>query len=122
MGQGNRGQKQENIRGWVREIEDKSRKIFAGEQNDGAFLPGVSVMTLHACKGLEFPEVFIIDVNEGIIPFHNAVLKEEIEEERRLLYVGMTRAIKKLHVFCIGESLGRLMQPSSFLKAFEIDR
>lgn len=53
-------------------------------------------MTLHASKGLEFKCVFIAGLENGIIPLYRAVAPEEIEEERRLLYVGMTRAKQRL--------------------------
>ena len=56
---------------------------------------GVTVSTLHAVKGLEFDIVYILNVNEGSIPYRKAVLEEAVEEERRLFYVGMTRARKK---------------------------
>ena len=55
-------------------------------------------MTMHASKGLEFDNVFIPDVNENVIPNSKAVTECEIEEERRMLYVAMTRAKKRLYI------------------------
>ena len=57
----------------------------------------VSVMTLHAAKGLEFPVVFMMAVEQGLLPHERSLSKEdELEEERRLAFVGMTRAMKEL--------------------------
>lgn len=104
---------------WKSDIEDYSREIAimnskeTGERNPDK--QGISIMTLHGSKGLEFEEVFLFDVNEKIIPYHRAVLPSEIEEERRLLYVGMTRAKKKLHIWYIRDNMGKAMEKSRFI-------
>ncbi|MBZ0112326.1 MAG: UvrD-helicase domain-containing protein [Thermoanaerobaculia bacterium] len=62
---------------------------------------GVSLMTLHSAKGLEFPVVVVAGLEEGILPhFNSQETREDIEEERRLLYVGMTRAMQHLSLTC----------------------
>lgn len=84
----------------------------------------VQLMTLHASKGLEFPVVFLIGMEENIFP-HRKCLDENLEEERRLCYVGMTRAKEKLHLTHakIRRLFGREEEnaPSRFLYEFSND-
>ena len=61
-----------------------------------ALSSGVPTDFLHAAKGLEFDTVFMIQCNEGVIPYKKAKLDAELEEERRMFYVAMTRAKRKL--------------------------
>jgi DNA helicase-2/ATP-dependent DNA helicase PcrA len=79
----------------------------------------VALMTLHAAKGLEFDVVFIIGLEEGLLPHSRAIQEGGVEEERRLAYVGMTRAKQRLYLsFAVQRSLyGSLMEnpPSRFL-------
>jgi ATP-dependent DNA helicase Rep len=79
----------------------------------------VSLSTLHAAKGLEFPHVFIIGTEEDILPFRDSDEKG-IEEERRLMYVGITRAERSLQIsYCNRRRKGRdwaLCEPSRFLE------
>ena len=82
---------------------------------------GVTVSTLHSVKGLEFDRVYILDVNEGSIPYQKAVLDADLEEERRMFYVGMTRAREKLHLYSVRERFGKERQPSRFLEELEDD-
>lgn len=71
----------------------------------------VVLMTLHSAKGLEFPNVYLTGMEEGLFPsymsLHSDDPEKEIEEERRLCYVGMTRAMKKLYLTCARQRLVR---------------
>lgn len=73
----------------LREMMDK--KADEDEEQDA-----VQMMTLHAAKGLEFPVVFLLGMEEGILPHRTSIEEHNIEEERRLAYVGVTRAQKEL--------------------------
>jgi DNA helicase-2/ATP-dependent DNA helicase PcrA len=69
-------------------------------------VPAVTLMTIHSAKGLEFPVVFIIGMEEGIFPHYRSLTEPaELEEERRLCYVGMTRAKKRLYLVSAEERL-----------------
>jgi DNA helicase-2/ATP-dependent DNA helicase PcrA len=77
----------------------------------------VTLSTIHQAKGLEFPVVFIVGVEEGILPHHNSLEKggAAIEEERRLMYVAVTRAMKKLVVTYCERRNGKEVMPSRFI-------
>ena len=72
---------------------------------------------MHACKGLEFDTVFIPDLNEGSVPSKRAWTPEQVEEERRLLYVAMTRAKRSLILTYLEGTPDRPAAPSRFLQS-----
>ncbi len=80
---------------------------------------GVVMSTLHRVKGLEYQRVFILNVNEGIIPYRKAVLEDSLEEERRLFYVGMTRAKVQLTLCHARKYYEKTLDPSRFLEEVE---
>jgi DNA helicase-2/ATP-dependent DNA helicase PcrA len=99
-------------------IETEQSKLTHGNSEEGA----VTLMTLHAAKGLEFAFVFMVGMEEGIFPHSRSLLsKQETEEERRLCYVGITRAKEKLYLLRANSRywFGRYQQnpPSRFLDA-----
>lgn len=81
----------------------------------------IVLTTMHSAKGLEYEVVFVPEVNEGVIPHKKAVKDAEIEEERRLFYVALTRAKKYLHVFTVKELFHKEAAPSMFLPEISFD-
>ncbi|HIS27118.1 MAG TPA: ATP-dependent helicase [Candidatus Pullilachnospira intestinigallinarum] len=113
---------QESARGyrtyqeWFDYMEEYKEKLKEHAEQIRRQTEAVTVSTLHSVKGLEFDRVYIMNVNEGSIPYHKAVLDAEVEEERRMFYVGMTRAREKLELYFIRERFGKEKQPSRFLE------
>ena len=101
---------------WFAHIEVYTRELqmqdAKREQNPNA----VSLMTMHGAKGLEFDTVFIIGANEDVIPYKKAETNDEIEEERRLFYVALTRAKERLTVSYCKERNGKKMKASRFVR------
>ena len=95
----------------LRDMMERNSEDEAGDQ--------VQLMTLHASKGLEFPYVFMIGVEERILPHQSSIDEDNVEEERRLAYVGITRAQKELWFMICRErrQFGEVMrcEPSRFL-------
>ena len=88
------------------------------KQNDEDY-DAVQLSTLHAAKGLEYKHVFLIGVEEGILPHRESLDPGKIEEERRLMYVGITRAQRSLHIsYCERRKQAREFipcEPSRFI-------
>lgn len=98
-------------------MEEFLQDLSLGEEGDIVRRPGksysagaVTLMTLHGSKGLEFPLVFLCGVQKGILPLERADYPVDSEEERRLFFVGMTRARDQLILTWVQE-------PSPFLEA-----
>ena len=102
-----------HIAKYTQELEEqqaKARKIKGERENK------VQLMTIHSAKGLEFEDVFVIHANEGEIPHQKAEKKDEIEEERRLFYVALTRAKNNLCISYITQKNGNSIKPSRFVE------
>ncbi len=98
----------EYIADYTKELKESYSKSRVGEN-------AVSLTTMHSSKGLEYKTVYIIDANEDITPHKKATLDSDIEEERRMFYVAMTRAKKKLYIFYSKERYNKQMEPSRFI-------
>ena len=105
---------------WFDHIEQYGKELEIQYQKQNENQESVALSTLHSSKGLEYDNVYIIDVNEGIMPYKKAVLDGEIEEERRMFYVGMTRAKKNLHLFSIQQLNHKDTDFSRFIKESKI--
>lgn len=101
---------------WFDHIREYTLQLEQMARQESAVKDSVVLSTLHSAKGLEFRQVFLVDVNEGLMPYKKAVLKQEIEEERRLFYVGMTRAKERLVLCCVKKLRGKEVEPSRFIR------
>ena len=103
------------IEDWFVHIEEYTREIKRQAEFRQENSNAVSFMTMHGAKGLEYHTVFVIGANEKITPYKKAETVEEIEEERRLFYVAMTRAKKRLVISYTKEKNGKKMEASRFV-------
>ena len=109
-----------SIREWLEYVESYGEELEKLQNEDKKDMPdGVELMTMHGAKGLEFDVVFIPTVNEGVCPYRKASLAPEIEEERRMLYVAMTRAGYHLHMSYVGRRFNKKAEPSRFIAEIE---
>ncbi len=102
---------------WMSHVDRFSEEVKAKQA--GASGEGIQLLTIHSAKGLEYDTVFLIGANEGILPHKKAQLPAEIEEERRLFYVAMTRARKSFLVSYVTEKNGRPAAPSRFVEELQ---
>ena len=101
---------------WFAHIEEYRQELKRLAQEKRRNQNAVTFATLHSAKGLEFTKVYLIDVNEGVMPYKKAVLKQDVEEERRLFYVGMTRAKESLTICSVKKMRGKEVELSRFIK------
>jgi DNA helicase-2/ATP-dependent DNA helicase PcrA len=131
--------REENVRGMLaamREYQTRSSEGLTGyldevrldqnrdeENKNEARGTGVTLITLHAAKGLEFPHVYLVGLEEGILPHSRSRSEGTVDEERRLLYVGITRAMQTLALSYCAQRMkfGSFVHghPSSFLKELD---
>ena len=99
---------------WLDGIVEYIRQCDKDRQNNTA--DGVHMLTMHGSKGLEYKIVLVMDACEGIIPYNKSILDEQIEEERRLFYVAMTRAKEKLYLLYPKQRYNKDTTRSRFLE------
>lgn len=104
-----------SVEEWFAHVEEYTETLKVKEKERNRPRPGVRLMTIHASKGLEFKQVFLIAANEGRIPYQKAKTDKEIEEERRLFYVAMTRAKDFLKICYVKIKNGKEGAPSRFV-------
>ncbi len=104
---------------WFAHMEDYTRELQRQKQQQELLTDCVSLATLHSAKGLEYEKVHILDVNEELMPYKKAVLDLELEEERRMFYVGITRARKELCIHSVRKYNGRELDVSRFLEEMQ---
>ena len=100
---------------WFVHMDEYKNELIEARKKSNENDKGVRLMTFHSSKGLEFDIVYIIDVNEGSVPYKKAKGVDEIEEERRMFYVAMTRARKKLFICYCVENFGKSIGKSDFV-------
>ncbi len=110
----------ESYEAWFEHIEEYEKELERMRQKQNLNENSVALATLHSSKGLEYETVYIVDVNEGLMPYKKAVLDPEIEEERRMFYVGMTRAKRDLHLFSVKNLNNKELEVSRFIKEAQL--
>lgn len=105
---------------WINSIDSaqnsEGQDFGKKSSGEGGTNNRINIMTMHGSKGLEFKAVFIVDANQGIIPTSNVLRERDFEEERRLFYVAMTRAIDYLNIYAVEERLGCPIEVSMFVE------
>ena len=105
---------------WINSIDlaqnSEGQDFGKKSSGEGGINNRINIMTMHGSKGLEFKAVFIVDANQGIIPTSKALRERDFEEERRLFYVAITRAIDYLNIYAVEERLGCPIEVSMFVE------
>lgn len=105
---------------WINSIDSaqnsEGQDFGKKSSGEGGTNNRINIMTMHGSKGLEFKAVFIVDANQGIIPTSKALRERDFEEERRLFYVAITRAIDYLNIYAVEERLGCPIEVSMFVE------
>ena len=110
-----RAKEYKTIEEWFTHIEQYTQELAKKAKRNQYNPNAISLLTMHSAKGLEFTSVFILAANEDVCPYKKAEVVEDMEEERRMFYVAMTRAKKRLVISYVKERNGKPMFPSRFV-------
>ena len=106
---------------WFAHMEAYTEELKRQKKQQEQLADCISLATLHSAKGLEYPIVHILDVNEGLMPYKKAVLDADLEEERRMFYVGVTRAKERLSLHSVKKYNGKEVDVSRFVGEMCVD-
>lgn len=106
---------------WKKHIEEYSEALRKKTAEHKEKESGVGLLTFHSAKGMEFDTVFIIDASEDYTPYWQAVTTAEIEEERRMFYVALTRAKNRLFVLHAEDRFGKKRDASRFVREAKLE-
>lgn len=101
---------------WVQHIGTYTRELKEKASARREIREGIQISTMHSAKGLEYEVVFLPDVNEEVTPHNKAILEADLEEERRLFYVAVTRAKTYLYLYSLEERYNKPLRPSRYLE------
>lgn len=104
---------------WFDHMEEYTKELQKQKKQQEQRSDCISLATLHSAKGLEIPVVYLIDVNEELMPYKKAVLDADLQEERRMFYVGVTRAKEKLYISSVKKYNGRELDVSRFVEEMQ---
>ena len=107
---------------WFAYMERYKKEMDEMRKRQQEVKEGVHLATMHSSKGLEYEKVFILDAAEGITPYKKAVLDADLEEERRMFYVAMTRAKKELTICWAKKQFSHELTVSRFVEEMKDDR
>ena len=107
---------------WFAYMERYKKEMDEMRKRQQEIKEGVHLATMHSSKGLEYDKVFILDAAEGITPYKKAVLDADLEEERRMFYVAMTRAKKELTICWAKKQFSHELTVSRFVEEMKDDR
>ena len=107
---------------WFAYINGYGEELARQAGKNRAEKKGITLTTMHSSKGLEFDVVFVIDSNEGVTPHKKAVKEVDLEEERRLYYVAVTRARTYLFLYSVKELYQKEVRPSRYISEVRYDQ